>query len=326
MTGVTLGDPETTGPRAAGDRTVERRASELPWRILLGPATRRGVLHADRVIAVTSPDGIAGGICHFAYGDESRDCLLGLRTKCDSGGLALGNLRTAKGPGGCFWCRATQGHLFSCLPPEAIAIAERAHVPHSYEQGHTLFSEGDEAHAVYCIASGSVRLSRSNARRGEVVIGTRSAGDVVGFRAVFSDLPYGVTAVVEQPSRICAIPRTAFLELVQKSPPLALELLRRLAARSRVTEEQLVSRAHESVAARTARLLVAMSEARATGGAPSRPFRVDLAREEMALLVGTTRETLSRTLHGFARRGLVELLPTGIGVADLEALRALIPR
>lgn len=226
--------------------------------------------------------------------------------------------------GGCFQCRAVPGHLFSCLSRDAVAGLDWARTPHAYASGEMLFREGDPPLAVYCVRSGSVRLTRESGRGDKVAIGTRAVGDLVGFRAVFAQLPYGATAVTLEPSSICAIPRAAFLDLVANNSTLSLEILRRLAARSRLTEELLVNRAGEPVRARTARLLLGLQRSHGPdeGGLPVPT--TELGREEMALLIGTTRETLSRTLHEFARRGILELSPSGIRLLDTKRLESLL--
>ncbi|MFI5371290.1 MAG: Crp/Fnr family transcriptional regulator [Candidatus Eisenbacteria bacterium] len=230
--------------------------------------------------------------------------------------------REAKPSGGCFVCRAHPTHPFSCLTAGETAIPEQARVSHHYKRGQALFYEGNPPLAVYCIKFGSVRLSRLNRRGDEIVIGRRTAGELVGFRAAIANRPYGLTAVTTEPSQICAIPRDAFLELVGQSPPLALELLRLLAIRSRMTEDQLVSRAHEPVVARTVRLLLATHGVNGAEVKNRAAAVAGLTREEMALLIGTTRETLSRTLHDLAKRGLLEVSPMQVRVLDTEALRA----
>jgi CRP-like cAMP-binding protein len=226
--------------------------------------------------------------------------------------------------GACYQCHARPGHLFSCLSRDHVAAVERARAPRAYATGQVLFHEGDPPLVVYCISSGSVRLARQSGHGNEVAIGIRGAGDLVGFRAVFAMLPYGATAVTLGPSGICAIPRAAFLDSVARSSALALELLRRLAARSRLTEEQLVNRAAEHVRARTARLLLGLQRLEDPHAGGQTAPTAGVGREEMALLIGTTRETLSRTLHEFVRQGLLELLPSGIRLLDPKRLKAIL--
>lgn len=234
----------------------------------------------------------------------------------------MGIGRSLPASGGCFQCRTTPGHLFSSLSPDLAAGFDCARTPHVYESGQVLFYEGDAPLAVYCISSGSVRLAHSG-HGNEVAIGIRVAGDLVGFRAVFAQLPYGATAVTLEPSCICAIPRAVFLDAVAHNSTLSLELLRRLAARSRLTEEQLVNRAAEHVRARTARLLLGLQRLEGPHVTGQKPID-GVGREEMALLIGTTRETLSRTLHEFARQGMLEISPSGIRLLDTKRLKAIV--
>ena len=101
-----------------------------------------------------------------------------------------------------------------------------------------------------------------------------------------------------------------------------MRLLKQLSRDYLRTEDQLVARSHSSVRATTARLLIALCD-----GSANRPGKatgqVTMAREEMAMLIGTTRETLSRTLGQLANRGAISLARQEISVSDLGILERL---
>ena len=231
---------------------------------------------------------------------------------------------TPSGQGGCVECRSRRAHLFGCLSRDVVVKLHRARFRHAYERGQVLFHEGNPPLAVYCINTGSVRLARRFRDGREVVVGTRAAGELVGYRDVLANSPYSFTAEVLEPSRICAIRPEVFQDMVRRNPALTLELLRRLATRSRQTEERLLDRVAEPVRMRLARFLLEEQD----GDRPREPGQTQpietRGREELALLIGTTRETLSRTLHEFARRGSLVLSHQGIRVVDAARLRSML--
>ena len=163
--------------------------------------------------------------------------------------------------------------------------------------------------AVLSVHSGQVRLTRSSGRGERVVVGLRGPGELLGVR----ESPL-------EPSILCAVPREAFLEAVRGCSGLAIRLLGQLSKDYLRAEEQLVARAHLSVRARTARLLLALAEEQSAKASGQTGPPISMDREEMALLVGTTRETLSRTLSQLAVRGALKLANGKIRVLNPSIL------
>jgi CRP/FNR family transcriptional regulator len=217
----------------------------------------------------------------------------------------------------CRACPGAAGDLFSCLLPEQRSRLSTGAVSHAYRAHETLFHEGTPALAVHCVRSGAIKLFRRLENGEEVVVGTRGAGDLVGLRGVLAGIPYANTATTLDPAIVCAIPGETFLDLVRENPMLGYRILARLARESRRAEEQLVERNHSRVAKRTARFLAQHLHEGAPAGARS---AISMSREEMAQLIGTTPETLSRTLHGLADDGILALDRKVIRVLDLPAL------
>jgi CRP/FNR family transcriptional regulator len=227
---------------------------------------------------------------------------------------------------GCRKCPAATGSAFSCLTPAQLSRLAKVAVPHAYLRGQTIFYEGTPPLAAFCVQCGLVKLTRPFNHGGVAVVGVRSAGDLFGYRSVLAELPYGISAETVEPSVICTIPREALLALIEESRALAFNLLQRMAREFRFAEEQLVERSSERVATRTARFLVRLAEPSDPRGRAKESLRIPTRRGDMALLIGTTPETLSRTLHGFALRGLVTLNRTEIRVRNLAGLQMLADR
>ena len=109
------------------------------------------------------------------------------------------------------------------------------------------------------------------------------------------------------------------------SPDLALRLLSKMAKELRISEEQTLSLAQESVRQRTVHLLLFLLEGNAKKVKSDEPIRLQLMRKDMAQMIGTTPESLSRTLNYLAKRGILRLTHSGIYVHDLSALKRLVP-
>ncbi len=223
----------------------------------------------------------------------------------------------------CDKCPVAGASAFACLSTPQCARLSRVAVPHAYERGQVIFYEGNPSLAVYCIRSGMVKTMRHHNHGSVTVTGVWTAGDLLGYGAVISDHPYAASAEVVEPSDVCTIPRDDFLALIEESHDLASHLLRRLALESQMSEERLVERGGEPVMRRTARFLVQVAEDSELSARGGRRALVPTRREDLAELLGTTPETLSRTLHEIAKRGLIELDRKEIHVLDKIRLKRL---
>ena len=197
---------------------------------------------------------------------------------------------------------------------------EGAAVSHAYGAHETLYHEGTPALAVHCVREGAIKLFRRLESGEEVVVGTRGPGDLVGVRGVLAGIPYANTATTLDPAVVCAIPGETFLGLVRENPILGIRILTRLAGESRRLEEELVERCHSRVAKRVARFLAMRLPPSTAAAARSEAARVSMNRGEMAQLIGTTPETLSRALHALADDGVVALDRRIIRILDPAAL------
>jgi len=218
--------------------------------------------------------------------------------------------------------RCPAHRLYSPLTEVQETELGRERVARHYLGGQTVFHCGTPALAVYSVHSGSVRLTRPEPGGEAVTVGLRGPGDLLGLREVLAGVPYQVSAETLRASVLCSVPRESFLEAVRASPEFASRLLARLAAHCLETEEQLVVRAHANVPARIARTLViaARHEEALPGGEAE---VVSMSREEIASLAGTTRETLSRSLHRLEGRGTIEIRRGAIRIRDRAALERL---
>lgn len=221
---------------------------------------------------------------------------------------------------GCQECTAYPCGLFRCLSPPQLERLVKSRVAHAYAPGKPVFYEGNPAFAVYCIQQGTAKLWRGGSNGDEHVIRTRGKGDLVGARAVLAGGNYPVTAEPLEALIACTIPAEVFIELVRENQELAHRLLRKLAVETIETEVVILSRLMDHVRQRTARLLLKQVGTRLRLAPGPTQIRLPWRRETMANLVGTTPETLSRTLHAFVAEGIIEVERQEVRIVDMRAL------
>jgi len=193
-------------------------------------------------------------------------------------------------------------------------------VPHMYRAHETVYHAGTPALALYCVRSGKLKLFRRLSRGEEVVVGVRGPGDLLGLRSLLTQSSHVTTAMTLEPGVVCALPGVAFLGRVRENPKKGYRLLRQVASESHLLEEQLVERTHNRVVKRTAQFLIEQIQLQAAAASKGDRISIAMNREEMAQLIGTTPETLSRTLHGLATEGILAVERREIRVLDLAAL------
>lgn len=221
----------------------------------------------------------------------------------------------------CAICGQRTSGVFCGLEGKNLEILDREKIVYEYARGQTLFYEGHRATTVYSIYSGRVRLFKVGRKDEETTIRLLGPGDIVGYRAMLANEPYAATAEAVESCTVCAISRDTIFKLLRQSPELALEMLARLSRELRTSEDQMISLLQESVRQRTARLLLWLAEQ--GGGDAGASIDVPLRRKELAQMVGTTPETLSRTLRQFADRELIELSRSNIRIINVLPIRRL---
>jgi CRP/FNR family transcriptional regulator, polysaccharide utilization system transcription regulator len=227
---------------------------------------------------------------------------------------------------GCAFCQEPTGKRFCELAGIELGVP-RAEIGHrSCLPREIIFPEGGPPAAAHCIRSGIVKLSKRGSRGEPLIIRLLGSGHLIGYRAVLAGEPYAATAEAVGAVELCTIPLGSFAATLRSSPLFSERLLAMMARELRVSEEQTLALAHETVRARSVRLLVGFLDDTGPDHAPGNPILVPLQRWELAQMVSTSPETLSRTLHQLAREGILQLTRTEIYVRDPRRLRAIAGR
>jgi CRP-like cAMP-binding protein len=187
-------------------------------------------------------------------------------------------------------------------------------------KGKVLFREGQEGDRLYVVVQGKIKLGTTSGDGRENLLGIFGPGQMFGELSLFDPKPRTATATAVTDSRLVSLAYDAVIGLVTSHPQTSLEVLRRLAQRLRESNEIVSDLVFDDVPGRVAKQIMNLGERFGTLKDDGLHVNHDLTQEELAHLVGASRETVNKSLADFAARGWVKLQPRGVLVTDVERL------
>ena len=188
---------------------------------------------------------------------------------------------------------------------------------HPIRRKQDIYLEGDEPTRVYLVQAGRVKTVKATGGGKELITGLYGPGEFFGYLPLLQRTPHADSAVAVDESELLYIPQDDFTQLLERNLEVSQQFIRLLAGRVSERETQLLAMAYSSIRRRVADALVqlhAQCETAADAG-------IHLSRDDMAAMVGTAPESLSRTLNEFKAGGLIEITPKSIRVLEPEKLR-----
>jgi len=218
--------------------------------------------------------------------------------------------------------------LLATLPDSDVEELAAALVPGVVQRGDVLFSEGEEGDTVYLVLEGSVKLSRVSADGRETLVAVLTAGQLFGELSLFDPGPRTATATAVTQLETVRLPHDRLMPWLTGKPELTAELMRVLARRLRRTSSIFADLVFVDVPGRVAKQLLELAErfgTELTPAGPGLPAPVHVAhglvQEELAQLVGASRETVNKALSDFVSRGWVRVEPRATVLLDVARLR-----
>lgn len=217
----------------------------------------------------------------------------------------------------CQTCKSRGNGYFCQLSPAALKDFNAVRSTATYPDGSILFLEKQDPRGVFVLCAGQVKLSISSSAGKTLILRVAKPGEILGLTAVMSGTPYEVTAETLHPCQVAFVRREEFLRLLAKHPEMHEGVVRQLMTLYTGACEQLRTVGlSASAPEKLARLLLEWSP-------DSNQVKVPLTHEEIAEFVGTTRETVTRTLSDFKTRNLVTLHGSTLTIANRPGLEAL---
>jgi len=210
--------------------------------------------------------------------------------------------------------------LFSALDDDAAASLAKAVQQRTLPRGHVIFSEGDPGDRLFVVIDGKVKISRMAVDGRENLLAVMGPGDMFGELSLFDPGPRTASAAAVTDATLASLDHDDLRPLLQHRPEVAVQLLQALAQRLRRTNEAMADLVFTDVPGRVSKALLDLGEKFGTPDGDTVRVTHDLTQEELAQLVGASRETVNKALSDFANRGWIRLEGRTVVLLDADRL------
>jgi len=212
----------------------------------------------------------------------------------------------------------------TCLSDKALAELDRIKHVTSYPEGALIFVEGQVPRGVYVLCQGRAKLMSTNRDGKTFIMKIAEPGEILGLHAIVSGQPYELAVETLQPSQLAYIDRHDFLRFLRQNPDACLHAAQQLSNDCASAYEVIrsIGLSH-SVSEKLARLLLQWTNETQPVNGTIR-LKLALTHEEMAQLIGSSRETVSRLLGDLKRQRVVELSGSTMLIRNKAALERLV--
>lgn len=207
--------------------------------------------------------------------------------------------------------------LFSGLSEEELNKVAGIAAVKKFSRGESVFFEGDDGNGFYMVLEGRVKIFKMSLEGKEQILHIFGPGEPFGEVPVFHGQPFPANAMALVGSRLLFFPRRQFVDLVTANPSLALNMLAMLSLRLRRFATQIENLSLKEVPGRLASYLIYLAEEQGS----SSQVMLDIPKGQLASLLGTIPETLSRIFSRMTEEGLIRVDGRTIFIDDFEGLQ-----
>jgi len=224
----------------------------------------------------------------------------------------------------CLSCPHREDRLFCNLSPPAVQRLAAITSAAAYPRGATLFVEGQSPRGVFILCSGRVKLSTSSADGKALILRISEPGEVLGLPATVTGKPYELTADVIEPTQANFIPRQELLVFLREHGEAALRVAQQLGEtyHSAISEMRTIGLSH-SAAEKLARFLLDLS-AEHDGGKGEVKLVLTFTHEEIAQMIGASRETVTRLFSDFKKKQFLQIRGSTLIIKNKSGLESVV--
>lgn len=197
--------------------------------------------------------------------------------------------------------------LLSSLSELQLSTLAAASVRRSFPKGRTIVAEGEPSQSLYILLSGRAKVQRSDAEGKEVILAMIGPGEFFGEMSLIDDAPRSASVITIESCDFMAIQKDSFKAMLAQSSDMSMQIMRGLVKRLREADKKIETLALLDVYGRVARVLLDFSEQ--VGG--ERVVKGKLPRQEIAKMIGASREMVSRVMKGLETDGYIIPMPEG---------------
>ncbi len=197
--------------------------------------------------------------------------------------------------------------LLSALNEQQIELLAAASARRNFPKGRTIVSEGEPSQSLYILLSGRAKVQRSDSEGKEVILAVLGSGDFFGEMSLIDDAPRSASVITLESCDFMSIAKESFKAMLLQSNEMCMQVMRGLVRRLREADQKIETLALLDVYGRVARVLLDFSE-QVNG---ERVVRNRLPRQEIAKMIGASREMVSRVMKGLEIDGYIVPMPEG---------------
>lgn len=210
--------------------------------------------------------------------------------------------------------------LFASLSDDEVESLRSSMVPHHLARGAILFREGDPGDRLYVIVTGKVKLGRTSGDGRDNLMAVLGPGEMFGELSLFDPGTRSLTATAVSDTELIGLGSDDLERYLTSNPDVAKHLLRALGQRLRRTNESLADLVFSDVPGRVAKAVLDLAQRFGRPVEGGIMVAHDLTQEELAQLVGASRETVNKALADFVGRGWIRLEARAVMILDAEKL------
>lgn len=215
--------------------------------------------------------------------------------------------------------------FFCNLQESTLQNLESLKISNLYPRGSVLFIEGQPSNGVYILCQGRVKLSTCSREGKIIILQIAEPGEVLGLSAAVSDSLYEATAEVLEPCQVNFVRKNDFLRFLQQNADACLSAVKQMSRNYQTAHLQICSLGlSSSVADKLAKLFLGWCNSNGNGnGNGSVRLKITYTHEEIAEMIGTSRETVSRLLKTFREKNLLTLKGSDLIIHDKKKLEVI---
>ena len=198
--------------------------------------------------------------------------------------------------------------LFSLLTTAQAEVLSGAVIKRRFKRGESLVEQGFKSDALFILLMGRARVMTCDSRGREVILATLSQGDYLGEMSIIDNQPHSATVRAEVQTDVLMLGRAEFARCLTENASMSLVVMRGLVKRLRHADRKIESLALLDVYGRVAHALLDFAVADAQG---QLLIKDKISRQDLAKMVGASREMVSRVMKDLEERGFIEALPSG---------------
>eukprot|EP01037_Dinobryon_pediforme_P010768 gene10768-10844_t len=198
--------------------------------------------------------------------------------------------------------------LFSLLTVAQAEVISGAVIKRRFKRSEALVEQGQKSNALFILLTGRARVMTSDSRGREVILATLAQGDYLGEMSIIDNEPHSATVRAEVQTDVLMLGRAEFARCLTENASMSLVVMRGLVKRLRHADRKIESLALLDVYGRVAHALLDFAVPDAQG---QLLIKDKISRQDLAKMVGASREMVSRVMKDLEERGFIEALPSG---------------